>query len=483
MSLLQPSGNVGIPMTVPRRAALLFAASLTAVGCRPHTVRRNPPPPIAVPPAFAGQGGAEAGPDRWWQAFADPGLDQLVERTLADNFQLTASWARLDQIRAVMRQTRSFDLPEVTASASAGRQKLRFELSEGMVLTPEINVFQAQVGAAYEVDVWRRIDSNQKATALDAVALRDATEAIAVTLVAQVTEAWLDVRFQRARRTLLGAQLDTNQKSLEVLEARFREGLGSSLDVYQQRSLVAGTRAQIVQTESAIVTIEGRLAVLLGTTIDQVRPLVDAAPDTLPAPPPVPATGVPASLLDRRPDVRAARRRVEAADYRVAAAVADRLPSLRLSGALTLQSSKIADLVATPLYSILASVTAPLFDYGRRKAEVDRNRAIVEERLAEYGDAMVTAMVEVETALAQERHFTANLTELLEQETLAAETVRAARDAYREGQIDYLPVLSAVQGQQQVEQAILAARRQLLSLRVTLYRALGGTWPRDLEAK
>ncbi len=122
----------------------------------------------------------------------------------------------------------------------------------------------------------------------------------------------------------------------------------------------------------------------------------------LPELPPVPALGVPADLLERRPDVRAARRRVEAADYRVAVAVADRLPALRLQGALSEQSGSIVDLIATPLYSLLASVTAPLFDHGRRRAEVDRNRAIVEERLADYAQAMLRAMVEVESALQQE---------------------------------------------------------------------------------
>lgn len=304
-----------------------------------------------------------------------------------------------------------------------------------------------------------------------------------MTLVAQISEVWLDVRYQRARKKLLTEQLATNEKSLELLEARFREGLGSALDVYQQRSLVAGTRQLIVATESQLVVLEAQLALLLSTTMGEVAGEVAAAPETLPEPPPVPSVGVPASLLDRRPDVRAARRRVEAADQRVAAAVADRLPSLRLSGSVDAQGSELSDLVASPLYSLFASVTAPLFDYGRRKAEVSRRRAAVEQALAGYGDVMITAMVEVESALAQEKHHLAGIAELVEQAELAASTVKAARDAYREGQIDYLPVLSATQGEQQVALAILQARRQLLSLRVSLYRALGGTWTAGLEQK
>lgn len=302
-----------------------------------------------------------------------------------------------------------------------------------------------------------------------------------MTIVAELAEAWLDVRFQRARQKLLVEQLDVQQKSLELLETRFREGLGSALDVYQQRSLVAGTEAQVIQAQSAIVVLEGRIAVLLGASFDDVVGAAGVAPDALPEPPAVPAVGVPASLLERRPDVRAARRRVEAADHRVAVAVADRLPSLFLQGSISEAGESLADLIKSPLYSLLGSVTAPLFDYGRRKAEVARTRAVVDERLADYGQVMVEAMVEVEVALAQERHQNDLIAELVAQEELAASTVREARSRYREGQIDYLPVLTAQQSQQQIQLSVLSARRQLLSLRVSLYRALGGTWTQELR--
>lgn len=460
-----------------------LALACVVAGCSPHKVTRNPAPPIVLPAAWSGQGGAADAPDQWWRAFADPGLDALVDRALAENLNLATVWALLDQAGAGVRMARSPKLPEVNATVSAGRQRTRFEIEGLGEQVFSINSFSASIGAGYEVDLWRRFDAGHDAAKLDALALRDDLESLAMTLVAQISEAWLDVRFQRSRAKLLREQLDTNQKSLDLLEARFREGLGSALDVYQQRSLVAGTRAQIVTTESQLVVLEARLAVLLSTTIGEVVSEVEAAPETLPEPPPVPSIGVPASLLDRRPDVRAARRRVEAADERVAAAVADRLPALRLSGSVNAQGSELSDLIASPLYSLFAAVTAPLFDYGRRKAEVERRRAVVEQQLASYGDVMITAMVEVESALAQEKHFQALIAELVEQAELAASTVKAARDAYREGQIDYLPVLSAVQGEQQVALAILQARRQLLSLRVSLYRALGGSWTAELEQK
>jgi outer membrane protein, multidrug efflux system len=466
--------------------ATIVVLSLTVTGCRMHRVTADPPPPITVPGRFAGDAGADPAPDRWWRAFGDPALDALIARALDDNFTLAAAWARLEQGDALVRIAGSFRLPEVTADAAA-----RYGRDATLVLSPPPDLAQEKgtrtsttatgsVGAGYEVDLWGRISSGHAAAGQDALALRDDVETIATTIVAQVTEVWLDLRFQRARQKLLVEQLDVLHKTLELLETRFREGLGTALDVYQQRSLVSSTESLVIGGDSAIVALQGQLAVLLGTTFDAVVAATAAVADTLPEPPPVPAVGVPASLLDRRPDVRAARRRVEAADHRVAVAVADRLPALRLGAEVRTEHSPLAEL-GNPLFALFGSVTAPLFDYGRRKAEVARTRAVVEQRLAEYGEVMVEAMVEVEVALAQERHQHDLIAELLAQDELASNTVREARTRYREGQIDYLPVLSALQAQQQIGLALLQARRQLLSLRVTLYRALGGAWTEELR--
>ncbi|MCB9573412.1 MAG: TolC family protein [Kofleriaceae bacterium] len=469
-----------------QRLAPVIAAAVclvTATGCRLHDVKLDPPPPIAVPAAYGTTGGDAAAPDRWWTVFEDPGLDAAIDRALADNLDLAAAWARLEQAGAILIEAGSAKLPEINATLSAARQKNRFVLPEPTgELTVASNSFQASLGAAYEVDLWKKVGSGAAASERDLVAARDGVEAIAMTLAASVTEAWLDARWQKARRALLTTQLELNGKSLDILETQFREGLGSALDVYQQRSLVSATRAQLDGVDLALDGLYGRLAALLAITVPEAAALLDGAPEALPAPPPVPAVGVPASLLERRPDVRAARRQVEAADYRVAVAVADRLPGLRLQAALSLGSQSLVDLIKTPLYSLLASVTAPLFDHGRRAAEVDRTEAVVKERLAGYGKALLTAMIEVDSALIQEAHQQALIAELTGQQEIAAAMVREARTSYREGQIDYLPVLNAIQAEQAVALNILQAQRTLLSLRVTLYRALGGTWTSTLAA-
>ncbi len=460
---------------------LVLVGLAVAAGCTPHQVTRDPLPPVAVPAAFsaAAPSGAQAVPEKWWLEFGDPDLTRLVAAGLSDNLQLHAAWARLRQASAGVDQATSAKWPQLNLDASAARQKSRFNLAEPIgQVTTKTNQFSVSVGAAYEVDLWRRIGSQASAAALDAIALRDDAEAMAITISAEITEAWFDILFQRAQRQLLVAQAETNRIYLELVQLRFDQGLASALDVYQQRQQVVATRAQLGLTDAAIEALGFKLAVLVGQPPGQVASGERA---DLPALPPLPETGVPADLLERRPDVRAARRRVEAADYRVAVAVADRLPGLRLSGSTSLQDTEIASLIATPLWAILAAVTEPLFDGGRRKAEVVRTRAVVEERLMQYGQTLLTAMTEVESALVQERQQTKYIADLEQQVELGEAALREARARYSQGLIDYLPVLTALQALQRSQLAVLQARRQLLSYRVQLCRALGGSWTRELE--
>ncbi len=482
----QPDRVPWHPRPVFRSAFLLLL-----VACTPHRVTRAPAPPIDAPQAFAGAStsAGAALPDRWWTVFDDPALDRLVARALGGNFDLRAAWARVAQVRALGGQLDT-RLPDVSLAASAARSRsasppLTIELPPGFTIddTSTANRGSLAIQAGYELDLWRRMGSQRSAAAHDLAALTDDTATIAMTIAAEVTTAWLDLRTARAQAALLAEQLRLTLAQLELLKDRLRAGLGATaLDIFQQRSLAAQLRAQAVQVAASEIGIRARLATLCGVTPGELDAELAAGPASLPAVPPVPAVGVPADLLVRRPDVRAARRRVEAADWRVAAAIADRLPALRLSGSAGLEGFTLRQLIETPVYSVLAALTAPLFDSGRRKAKVAEQRAVVEERLAGYARALLAAATEVESALAGERHAVALAGELEEQRTLAAATVAAAVDRYRDGQIDYLPVLQAVQTEQRLGIAVLDARRAHLALRLQLYRALGGTWTTALRA-
>lgn len=464
-------------------AALAIAGTANLSACSTHKVTENPEPPLAVPASFseaAGSPGNSAAPmpERWWTEFADQQLEALIDDMLRNNFQLRAAWARIEQARAFVAQANSGKYPQIDLNSAVQRNQSRFNFGNQVIIN-EINLFTASAAAGYEVDIWRRMANTGNAAALDALALRDDVEAIAITLIAEVAEAWFDLLSVSAQIKLLSDQYETNKLYLELVELRFQKGLASSLDIYQQRQQLVSTHAQITLLEGSKNLLVQRLAILVGKPAQDISIAPGNILPDLPAS--VPGTGLPADLLERRPDVRAARRRVEAADYRVAVAVADRLPALRLSASTGLQSPTLADFLTSPVYSLLASVAGPLVDGGRRKAEVVRQKAVVKERLMNYGQVLLQAMVEVETALANEKRQQAYIAELEQLVELSGLTLEQAQARYNQGLIDYLPVLSALQGRQRAELTLLQARRSLLSFRIQLCRALGGTWTEELR--
>lgn len=459
------------------RNTALVLTLLGATACSPHTVTHNPTPPIETPAAYSEAASSAPMPEKWWLDFGDPELERLIAAALEGNTQLRAAWARVRQSQAMARQAKAALFPQVDLSASASRSQQRFNLPMIGEQKLTSNNFSVSAGAGYEVDLWNKVGSVRSAAELAALASRDNVEALAMSTAADVAEVWYGLVDLEAQRALLTQQLEVSRTYLELTELRFQQGLVSALDVYQQEQVVVGLRAQLIQVESGRQVAAHGLAMLTGKP---PRALTVAAPSALPDLPPIPSVGVPADLLERRPDVRAMRKRVEAIDYQIAAAIADRLPGIRLSGALTLQDSSITEIIAAPLYSLMASIGAPLFDGGRRRAVVDQRRAELDEALWNYATVMLAAMTEVENALVQERQQRLYIAELELQVELSGKALREARERYRQGLIQYLPVLTALQGEQRTQLALQLARRQLISHRIQLCRALGGSWTGEL---
>jgi len=458
-------------MNAPRIITYVLPCLLCAGGCSVYDVPDRSRPPVAIPAAFSASGRA-SGSARWWKDFGDPALDALVERALADNLDLRVAWARLRQAGALARQAGAGQWPSVDAEAGVSRSR-----TETAGVTARANLFSAGLAAAYEVDLWRRVRSTRRAAELDVLASRGDLETAAISVAATVGDVWYSLVEQREQRKLLDEQVKTSETLLELVERRFGQGQASALDVYQQRTQLANTRGQVHPVEARLAVLEHQLAVLLGRA-----PAGEMAPalGKLPGLPPLPKTGLPADLLHRRPDVRAAARRLAAADYQVAAAVADRLPAVRLTGGAGYSSTKFHKLPVRPAWSIGSALLMPVFDAGRRAAEVSRTKAQVDEALAAYERAILAALREVEDALIQELKQRAHLESVERQVKLASATLRQARLRYSHGLSDYLPVLTAVQALQRLERAEVAARRELVSFRIQLYRALGGSWPKEL---
>lgn len=460
----------------PPLAALLLAtvlSSVLAAGCAVHRVE-----PVAIPPetpaAFSRTG--EAVQPRWWEAFDDRHLTALVDRALRDNPGLLQAWARLEQSRAVADKAAAGFWPDVSAEGQAGRSRSNVEAGGDSVPTRS-NRFALTGAASYEVDLWGRVAAGTRAARLDADAARADAETAAVTLAAEVGDLWFQTVEQQARLDLAREQLQTNETLLELIRTRFGYGLSSALEVYQQKQLVSASRTVLPPIQSNLQVLKHRLAVLLG------RPPGEAVVPVsrrLPEPPPLPDTGLPADLLRRRPDLRSAAIRLSAADHRVAVAVADRFPALRLSAGGGYRAGQLGDLFSTSVWDLLAGVSAPLLDGGERRAEVRRVRAVVRERTADYLETALTAFREVEDALVRESYQREFIARLEEQIANARQELEQARIQYENGIRDYLNVLTALRNVQSLEREWVGARRLLLTRRIELYRALGGAWTDSL---
>jgi len=208
---------------------------------------------------------------------------------------------------------------------------------------------------------------------------------------------------------------------------------------------------------------------------------IDAPPDSLPALPPLPETGVPTDLVRRRPDVRSALNALKAADRDLAAAISDQYPRLTLSASGSTVAEGAADLFQTWAYSFAGNLLAPIFRGGELRAEVDRTEAVRQQRLYEYGRTILTAFREVEDALVRERQQRTQIRQLERQVELARQAYRQLRVQYLNGTGDYLDVLTALDEVQQLRRDLLSAELALVLNRIALYRALAGSFETDRE--
>ena len=463
------------------RRTLRLAAVLLAPGCLGHSAVEPAEPPVAPPGAWthSPRGPTVQAPDRWWAALSDPGLDTLVERALAGNLELRQAWARLDQAAALATQAGSGRWPDLGVRASSSRfQSIAPPgIPSKIADTSARSRYELGLTAGYELDLWGRIESQVEAAELDATAARLSAEAAAAALVGRIADAWYGLAEQQALLELLGRQEETNTELHRLVEARFARGLAAALDVRLQQQQLLATRAQVPLARARADNLALQLAVLAGLPPGAlpVRPAA-ALPDV----PPLPAPGLPAELVRRRPDLQAAARRVEAADRRVAAALSERFPAIRLSASAGMQSYELADLIGGWIWTLAGELSAPLLDGGRRAAEVERRRAMLREQLAAYGQALLAALSEVESALRGERGQKEYLSAARAQVEAARLALSEARDRYVRGLSDYLPVLTAVRSVQQSELAVVSARRAILAERVRLHVALGGGWTAGL---
>ena len=333
--------------------------------------------------------------------------------------------------------------------------------------------FASGLSLSWEADLWGRLRAGTRAQAEEFAAAFEDYEALRLLLTSQVAEAYYLAVEQRLQYELLLRQRESAETLLELIELRFLQGAASAVDVLQQKGQLAAIDVEVPVVQSQLRIFENRLDVLLGTAPDGVDRTSETV-SALPQETALPAVGVPVALLQSRPDLRALGRRVVAADYRIASAMADRLPRFTLDGSLVYGDTSLASTVTG---TGVAGLFQPLLDWGLRKAAVSEAQSAFRESLLAYTQGYLLAIEEVESALWREARQRDLIEALAEREAILEQTLNETRVRYGLGVTDYLPVLTAIQDLQDVQRELLRERRGLVSLRIEINRATGGMLP------
>ena len=335
--------------------------------------------------------------DRWWMDFQDPQLNALVTRLHTGNLSIQEAWTRRAQAKAIAQGAGSARWPQVDASLSSQRAR-----SYDFLGNPQTgNVHGASLSLGYEVDLWNAVGNRVRAAELGVAAAELDVQAITISLTAQLVEVYYALRLQRATSALLQAQIKTNETLLELLRFRFGNGLAKSTDILQQEQNTRALASQLPAIEGQVKILGHQLAVLTGRGPQSAQELAETTTD-LPRVTPLPALGLPADLVAARPDMKAAQLRMKATDAQLAAAVAARYPSFRIQASTGFGAQSFSDLLDRWVWSLAGSLVAPIFDGGRRQAEVDRIKAELDGKLIQFRQVYLTALGDVENALVGE---------------------------------------------------------------------------------
>ena len=484
--LLSQEGSCGpqlisVAKALFRPAALLHVtiiSLLLAGGCAVGPQYQKPvaPQPAALDYKETGKWKQAAPRDafnkgKWWEIFSDEQLNKLEEQLAVSNQNLKAARARFYEARAIIKQNHAGFLPGVTGGASANT----YHQSDNRPLShANYTDYTVPVDVSYEADVWGRIQYNVNSATANAQASAADLESVNLSVHAELASDYFELRGLDAEKQLLDENVTAFEKALQLTQDRFKGGIASKGDVAKAETQLEQTRAQALDVSVQRSQMEHAIATLIA------KPATDFSLPSLPLksdPPDVP-TGVPSELLERRPDIAAAERRVSAANAQIGVSRTAFFPVLSLQAPTGLESGSLLSWLTGPsaLFGIGPAAVLPLFDAGRRKAVSDQMRSSYDEAVASYQQTVLGAFEEVENSLAALRILTDEADVQDHAVAAAQKSLDISTDRYKGGLATYLEVTSAQSIALANERAAVQLLKQRTTTSVQLIKAIGGGW-------
>ena len=464
----------------PRVFPILSLGFLLVGGC--SVGPKYSKPTMQIPPAYKenanwkpAQPSDQAQKGNWWEIFQDAQLNALEEKVNVSNQSLRAAVDRFQEARDALRQTRSSLYPLVTASVSPTQNReSQHKALFGSTSPVNYSDLILQGDVSYEADAWGAVRRSVQASRTLAQASAADLETISLSLHAELALDYLTLRGLDAQKQLFDTNVDAFEKALQLTEDRFQGGVASREDVDLAATQLEQTRAQDIDITSSRDQFEHAVAVLIGQPASTFS--LDPAP--LPAAPPVPPPGLPSELLERRPDIAEAERKVASANEQIGIARAAFFPTITLGLVGGFESRQFPNWLTGPsaLWSIGASAAETVIDVGRRRAVSDQAIATYDELVADYQQTVLVSFQEVEDSLSDLRV----LDEEAKTQDAAVEAANRALDQstnrYKGGLDTYLTVITAQNAALTNERTAVSLLTRRLTSTVLLVKALGGGW-------
>lgn len=415
--------------------------------------------------------------DGWWQKFGDPVLDSLIVFASENNYSVLGAMENIRKARAAWKSARGKMLPSFDLSLGWQRAKTSGNIAQTMYTEAWEGQFSTAVSMQWQADVFGSIYMRSKAQKMLFMATEEEYKAVMVTLVANVATTYFSLCQSMAQMQVLRENVESQKEIMDIVTSRYNSGLASKLDVAQSRSVYHSTMAQIPAMQATIEGYRNKIAVLLGVYPQELAGWPDGN-CTLPAYIEPVEVGVPAMLLRRRPDIRAAERQVEANAAMLGATRRDWFPQVLLNGSIGFASGEMKHLFRSKslTWEIAPTIRWNIFSGGERLNANREARAALDQSILSFNSTLLTAVQEVENAMSQYKSSIEQIVSLREAVNQNEETLTLSLELYKQGLSEYQNVLDAQRTLLTYQGYLVQAQGGALIYLVQLYEALGGGW-------